>query len=149
MFKQATNYYFVFNDHQSSLLLILLEEYINGAELQIGRIERTRKLMGKSIKKVDDINWTAYRTRHLKLFCDAHYYFICIGQVNNCLKRLCGKLKNKELHKIYLTFQKTFKKEIRNDLEHIADRAIGLKKKGRKTVSIGNINDFKNFVMII
>ena len=42
MFKQATNYFFVFKDHQIGLLLILIEEYVNGAELQISRIERDR-----------------------------------------------------------------------------------------------------------
>jgi len=92
-----------------------------------------------------NINWTTYRNRHLKIFCDAHFYFICIGQISKCLERLCDKLENKYLYKVSSEFQKIFKREIRNDLEHIDARAVGKKKKGRKEVSIGPIRDFKNF----
>ncbi len=127
---------------------MLIEEYVNGAELQIGRIERTRKSIRKSLPSAQglkNINWTTYRKQHLRIFCDAHFYFICISQVAKCLKRLCAKLKNNELNKINSDFQKTFSHEIRNDLEHIDARAVGLKMKGRKEVSIGHIQDFRNF----
>jgi len=148
MFNLTSKYYFVFGDMQINILLMLIEEYVNGAELQISRIERTRRLDKKalsSIRSSNKLNWTTYRKQHLKIFCDAHFYFICIGQVNRCLNRLCAKLKNKNLNKIYVEFQKTFDQEIRNDLEHIDARAVGLKKKGRKEISIGHIRDFKNF----
>ena len=127
---------------------MLIEEYVNGAELQISRIERTRRVSQKTLSStrgLKNINWTTYRKQHLKIFCDAHFYFICIGQVNRCLKRLCTKLKNKNLNGIYSEFQKTFSQEIRNDLEHIDARAVGLKKIGRKEISIGHIQDFRNF----
>ena len=127
---------------------MLIEEYVNGAELQISRIEKTRRLVRKtlsSIRNFKNTNWTTYRKQHLRIFCDAHFYFICIGQVSKCLKRLRTKLKNRKLDNIYSKFQKIFSQEIRNDLEHIDARAVGLKKKGRKEVEIGNIQDFKNF----
>ena len=133
---------------QMNLLLMLIEEYVNGAELQINRIDRTRRSARKtlsSIRGIKNINWTTYRKQHLRIFCDAHFYFICIGQVHRCLKRLRTKLENKNLDKIYSEFQKAFSQEIRNDLEHIDARAVGLKKKGRKEISIGRIQDFKNF----
>ena len=133
---------------QINILLMLIEEYVNGAELQISRIERTRRLEQKKLfatRSLNNFNWTTYRKQHLKIFCDAHFYFICIGQVNKCLKRLCAKLNNKNLYKIYVEFQKIFDQEIRNDLEHIDARAVGLKKRGRKEILIGQINDFKNF----
>jgi hypothetical protein len=145
MFDLTSKYHFVFSDMQINLLLMLIEEYVNGAELQINRIERTRRLVQKTLfstRSLKNINWTTYRKHHLKIFCDAHFYFICIGQVNRCLKRLCTKLKNKTLNAIYSEFQKTFSQEIRNDLEHIDARAIGLKKIGRKEISIGHIQDF-------
>ncbi len=148
MFNLASKYDFVFRDMQINLLLMLIEEYVNGAELQISRIERTRRLVLKTLSSTrgfKKINWTTYRKRHLKIFCDAHFYFICIGQVNRCLKRLYTKLNNKILNNIYSEFQKTFSQEIRNDLEHIDARAVGLKKKGSKEVPIGKIQDFKNF----
>jgi hypothetical protein len=148
MFDLTSKYHFVFSDMQINLLLMLIEEYVNGAELQISRIERTRRLDPKTLSStrgLKNINWTTYRKQHLKIFCDAHFYFICIGQVNRCLKRLCTKLNNKNLNEIYSEFQKTFSQEIRNDLEHIDARAVGLKKKGRKEISIGHIQDFRNF----
>ncbi|MCH6575899.1 MAG: hypothetical protein IH795_12005 [Bacteroidetes bacterium] len=120
---------------------MLIEEYVNGAELQIQRIERTRKLANKSFNNVNNINWNRYRNQHLKIFCDAHFYFICIGQVNKCLETLCKELKNKRLSKVKSEFKNTFSQEIRNDLEHINERAVG-KKYGK---SIGVIRDFKNF----
>ena len=119
---------------------MLIEEYVNGADLQISRIERTRKLIRKTLfsrQSLMNINRTTNRKRHLRIFCDAHFYFICIGQVNRCFKRLCTKLKDKNLNKIYSEFQKVFDQEIRNDLEHVDARAVGLKKKGRREVSIG------------
>lgn len=148
MFDLTSKYHFVFSDMQINLLLMLIEEYVNGAELQVSRIEKTKRLDQKtlsSIRSSKNINWTTFRKRHLKIFCDAHFYFICIGQVSRCLKRLCTKLNNKKLNKIYSDFQKTFSQEIRNDLEHIDARAVGLKKKGRKEISIGHIQDFRNF----
>ena len=148
MLNLASKYHFVFKDLQVNLLLMLIEEYVNGAELQITRIERTRKSVRNSLKSICNLekaNWETYRKQHLRMFCDAHFYFICIGQVSRCLDRLRAKLKNRKLEKIYSEFQKTFSQEIRNDLEHIDARAVGLKKKGRSEVKIGNIQDFRNF----
>jgi len=147
MFDYASKYHFVFEDFQINMLLMLIEEYVNGAELQISRIERTKKLIQKTLSSKQNLmseNRTTGRNRNRKLFCDAHFYFICLGQVNKCFLRLRAKLQNKNLDKVYTDFLKTFKQEIRNDLEHIDARAVGLKKKGRKEVSIGHISDFKN-----
>jgi hypothetical protein len=94
---------------------------------------------------IENINLTTHRNHHLKIFCDAHFYFICIGQVSKCLKRLSDELKNKNIYKIKSDFMKVFKQEIRNDLEHIDARAVGKKIKGNREVSIGHIRDFRNF----
>jgi hypothetical protein len=55
MFDLASKYHFVFKDFQFNLLLMLMEEYVNGAELQIRRIDRTRKLVRKIFKSPMDI----------------------------------------------------------------------------------------------
>lgn len=125
-----------------------MEEYVNGAELQIRRIDRTRKAIRKTFQSQQDFErtkWSTHKNRQQRIFYDAHYYFICIGQISKCLERLCNKLNNKELHKINSGFNREFRREIRNDLEHIDSRAVGKKKKGRKEIDIGVVRDFKNF----
>ena len=77
-----------------------------------------------------------------RLALDTHFYFICIGQVNKFLKRLCEELDNNNLWGVYSKFRKQFDKSIRDDLEHLDERAVG--KKYNK--DIGHISDFGNFV---
>ena len=148
MIDLASKCIFIFEDIQSYFLLSLIEEYVNGAELQIRRIDRTRATIRKAFQAhegFDRKNISTSKNRLLKLFHDAHFYFICLGQVSKCIERLCNKLKNKNLHKINSEFKKEFSREIRNDLEHIDARAVGKKKKGRKEIDIGAVRDFKNF----
>jgi hypothetical protein len=148
MVNLASKYVFVFNDIQSFLLLSLVEEYVNGAELQIQRINRNRKAILKTFRSQPDFERTKLTTHHncqRRISHDAHFYFICIGQVSKCVDRLCTKLKNKRLHKINSQFKKEFSREIRNDLEHIDARAVGKKKQSRREVDIGFVRDFKNF----
>ena len=148
MFDLASKYIFVLDDIQTYLLLSLAEEYVNGAEIQIRRIDRTRKDILKSLQSRLEFEQSKSRTHwngQKRLFHDAHFYFICIGQISNCLEKLCSKLNNPKLQNIRSNFNKEFSREIRNDLEHIASRAIGKKKKGRREVDIGFIRDFKNF----
>lgn len=92
----------------------------------------------------DKKNLTHFR-RQRRLFHDAHFYFICIGQVNKSLCRLCKRLDNTRLKTTRTLFSKEFSQEIRNDLEHIDARAVGKKKKGSREVDIGFVRDFKNF----
>jgi hypothetical protein len=112
MYDLASKYIFAFKDSPIKLLLLLMEEYVNGAELQIRRIDRTRKMVHKefqSLMEIKNVDRPNYRNRHLRIFCDSHFYFICIGQVSKCLERLCAELKNENLYKINSEFQKIFK----------------------------------------
>jgi hypothetical protein len=148
MFDLASKYTFIFDNIQTYLLLSLVEEYVNGAEIQIRRIDRNRRAILKTLQSQLHFERTKPRTfwnHQKKIFHDAHFYFICIGQISKCLEKLCSRLNNPKLHKISSNFNKEFSREIRNDLEHIASRAIGKKKKGRKEVDIGLVRDFKNF----
>jgi len=148
MIDLASKYIFVLGDIQTYLLLSLVEEYVNGVEIQIRRIDRTRKDILKSLQSRLEFERTKSRThwnRQKRLFHDTHFYFICIGQISECLEKLCGKMNNQKLNKIRSNLNKEFSHEIRNDLEHIASRAIGKKKKGRSEVDIGFVQDFKNF----
>lgn len=148
MLDQASKYIFVIGDIQSYLLLSLIEEYVNSAELQIRRIDRTRNAIRKSLDSDGAFEHTKLVThfrRQRRLFHDAHFYFICIGQVNKSLGRLCKRLDNTRLKTMRTTFSKEFSQEIRNDLEHIDARAVGKKKKGSREVDIRFVQDFKNF----
>lgn len=122
MLQLATKYIRVL-DWQQWLLLELVEQFVNGSLIQIGRIERSERTMKANLHAHRSPD-PATSTRR---FLDAHFYFICIGLVNKCLRRLCGILNNAELTKIQAAFENEFKQEIRNDLEHLDERAVGKK----------------------
>ena len=148
MIDLASKYTSVLGDIQTSILLLLVEEYVNGVEIQIRRIDRTRKDILKSLHPKLAFEKTKSKTmwiRQRKLFHDAHFYFICIGQISKGFEKLCKRMKNPQLDKIKSNFDKHFSRDIRNDLEHIDSRAIGKKKIRGKEIDIGLIQDFKNF----
>ena len=148
MIDLASKYISVLGDIQTYMLLSLVEEYVNGVEIQIRRIDRTRKDILKSLQSILSSEKSKSKTvwnRQKRLFHDAHFYFICIGQISKSLEKLCEKMNNPKLHKIRSNFDKQFSREIRNDLEHIDSRAIGKKIIRGKEIDIGFISDFKNF----
>jgi hypothetical protein len=148
MIDLASKYIFVLGDIQTYILLSLIEEYVNGVEIQIRRIDKTRRVILKSLKSRLTLEKTKSKTlwnSHKILFHDAHFYFICIGQISKSLEKLCERMNNPKLDKIRSNFDKQFSREIRNDLEHIDSRAIGKKKIRGKEIDIGFIQDFKNF----
>ena len=148
MYNLATKYCFCLDndprENQNAFLLLFeLETYVNGAIIQIQRPERTRKAIDRKIKRSADNPKPIKKNFQLtRLALDTHFYFICIGQVNKFLKRLCEELDNNNLWGVYSKFRKQFDKSIRDDLEHLDERAVG--KKYNK--DIGHISDFGNFV---
>ena len=84
------------HNHRASLLLVHLEHYVNGAIMQTARLERSRKSINKRLQEEMDsakIAKHAYKSRKqdfslTRLYCDYHFYFTCIGQINKLLKRL-------------------------------------------------------------
>jgi hypothetical protein len=72
----------------STILLWELERFVNGALMQIGRVERASRTMDVNARK-EHKNRRAHMAR---LFLDAHFYFVCIGQVEKFLGQLCGNL---------------------------------------------------------
>lgn len=139
------------NNRRASLILYHLEHYINGAIMQTARIQRTRKNIDKNFRKeMSSVKIAAYssRTRSwdfglLRLYCDYHFYFDCIGQINKLLKRLCKELPSSDLKNIHAKFTEIFGEDIdlRDALEHIDERAIS-KKRGEP---IAPIRDWGNF----
>ena len=131
------------------LLLYELEQYVNGAIIQVTRIGRTRRFIDRKLQNITkSAKNRQYVPQNMKkdfsltrLHCDYHFYFTCIGQISRLLKRLCEVLSDHDIEEVYIKFNKQFDKDIRDNLEHIDERAIG-KKFGH---DIGHISDFGNF----
>lgn len=131
------------------LLLYELENYVNGAIIQVTRIGRTRRFIDRKLHNITKLaknrQYVPQNMKkdfsHTRLHCDYHFYFICVGQIGKLLKRLCEVLGDPDLKKVYDKFEVQFDKEIRDSLEHLDERAVG--KKFRR--DIGNISDFGNF----
>jgi hypothetical protein len=150
MYDSATKYAFYLSTNpkvaqQASILLYELETYVNGAIIETDRLIRTRKVIDNRMKmymdKIEQRPTNKKDTNLLKLHLDYHFYFICIGQISKLLKGLVEILDDQDLKNILVEFDSKFPKEIRNDLEHINERA-----RGRKfNKDIGHISDFGNF----
>jgi len=154
MYDLAGNYCFCLGtdterNQKSFLLLLELENYVNGAIMQTTRIVRCRKAIDRRLREeIDSARQVGYSPKSskkdyslTKLHCDYHFYFICVGQIGRLLNRLCQMLKDPDLKKVYIKFEDRFDKDVRDSLEHIDERAIGVKK-GKE---IGHISDFGNF----
>jgi hypothetical protein len=134
----------------SVLLLLELEKFVNGAILQIDRVERSTRRWNANMRKQHPTGRHNFlKAAHARLFLDAHFYFICVGQVDKFLGQLCRTLNNAALHELRGRFQADFETEIeiRNDLEHLDERAVGRKRS--KDANPDEVNkwmgDFVNF----
>ncbi len=155
MFDLATKYCFHLDkDSGKSLELFLLldslEKYVNGAIIEMNRLEKTRRGITKrlsnlgrhgNIPKKKDFQLTY-------LACDTHFFFICIDKCYKLITQLSLGLNDAEIKKLKARLNKIFDiATVRNHLEHIEDRAEGYlsirdKKEKKKT----HISDFGNFV---
>lgn len=149
MFDKASNYCFSLDkDSKKSLnyflLLSNLEKSVNGAIIEMRRLNRTRKAMLKRIKegKVKKDNDLIY------LANDTHFYFICIDKVFVLLSRLGSELNDPDIKKLAKKLARIFDiRTVRNHLEHIDARCLGFitKKDEEKRIS-RPITDFGNFI---
>ena len=113
------------------------EHYVNGVIMQSVRIQRARKIIDKKLRKeLDSVKNAPYTFKSRKpdfslpkLYCDYHFHFVCIGQINKLLGRLEKELQSPDIEAIHTKFEKLFGEDVdlRNDLEHIDERAIGEK----------------------
>lgn len=155
MYKLAWKYWgYIDTDPDNrrvSLLLYHLEHYVNGAIMQNARIQRTRKSIDRKLRReLDSAKSSPYTFKSreqdfslLRLYCDYHFYFDCIGQINKLLRRLKKELQSPDIDRIHTKFEKIFGKDValRDDLEHIDERAIDMK----RDKPIDHIGDWGNF----
>ncbi|MDD4877268.1 MAG: hypothetical protein PHQ86_09145 [Dehalococcoidales bacterium] len=139
------------NNRRASIILLHLEQYVNGVIIQNARIQRTRKTIDKKHRNelnYAKINPPTFKSRRqdfslVRLYCDYHFYSDCIGQINKLLKGLKKELQSPDIERIHNKFWKIFGKYVvlRNDLEHIDERAIG-KKHGNPIYPISDLGNF-------
>ncbi|MCJ7790249.1 MAG: hypothetical protein MUP69_08735 [Candidatus Atribacteria bacterium] len=154
MFDLARKYYFDLNKDNSKslelfLLLYSLENYVNGAIIEMNRLERTRKNITKKISNlrpnVDISRKKDFQLTYLS--CDTHFFFICIDKCYKLITKLSLELKDNEIEKLKTRLNKFFNiTTVRNHLEHIEDRCRGYNSLNDKKQKIKkHINDFGNY----
>jgi hypothetical protein len=150
MFDLATKYISYLNNdpNESTRIFLLLyetEKYVNGAIIQMTRLERKRS----TIKKIFNKSISFKRNKFLLTYlaCDTHYFFICIDKIYKLLNVLHMELKDNDIKKISTNISKHFKiSSVRNHLEHIDDRCVGYLNLNDKKKNIKKkISDFGNF----
>lgn len=154
MFDSATKYCFHLDkDNTKSLELFLLlyslEKYVNGAIIEMSRLEKTRKNITKKLSNLrQNIDAPIKKDFQLTyLACDTHFFFICIDKCYKLITQLSLELNDNEIKKLKTKLNKVFDiATVRNHLEHIEDRCRGyLNLKDKKQNIKKHISDFGNF----
>lgn len=149
MFDLATKYCFSLDKDVKKgmnyfLLLSNLEKNVNGAIIEMARLNRSRKAILNKIhaQRVGKDNGLTY------LANDTHFYFICIDKVFKLLSRLASELNDADIKKLVVKLGKTFDiGTVRNHLEHIDARCLGfLTINDEKNKISKPITDFGNFI---
>jgi hypothetical protein len=78
------------------------------------------------------------------LGCDTHFFFICIDKCYKLIAQFSEELHDNEIRKLETELKGVFDTTIRNHLEHIDERCMGVKDK--KQEMRRPIGDFGNFV---
>lgn len=149
MFDVASKYCFSLDKNPKKslrlfLLLSNLEKYVNGAIIEMRRLNRARRAISKKVesRRLGKDNHLTY------LANDTHFYFICIDKVYMLLSRLGKELDDPDIKKLAKRLGKDFDiKTVRNHLEHIDARCLGfLTKKDEDKKISKHIADFGNFI---
>ncbi len=153
MFDVASKYGFSLDKDKEKalrcyLLLFYLENYVNGAIIELRRLSRVRDKINKKIREYLSIR-SKKRDFHVTYLAnDTHFYFICIDKVYKLLSSLSDELRDDDIKELVIKLEKTFSiNVIRNHLEHIDKRCLGYltledEKQGKRT----RISDFGNFL---
>lgn len=154
MFDLADKYIFILHNKASknfelSLMLFTLEKYVNGAIIEMNRLERTRRNIKKTFSNPHrNIGTPRAKDNYLTyLACDTHFYFICIDKCYKLIAQLAIELNDRDIHKLKMRLNKIFNiTTVRNHFEHIEDRCRGyLSLSDKKNKRQRHIQDFGNF----
>lgn len=155
-------------NEELSLLLLFLERYVNGAIIEMSRLERTRRRLDEEWKErrlarelrkrrelagEQDLGQNMGALSKKKGFqltyleCDTHFFFICIDKCYKLIAQFSKELNDNEIRELATKLDKVFDiRTIRNDLEHIDRRCNGyLSREDEKRNIKKHISDFGNF----
>lgn len=150
MFDLASKYSFSLDKNREKgikclLLLYYLENYVNGAIIQMRRLNRIRKAIKKDIQNSLK-SLTKRKSFHLTYLAnDTHFYFICIDKVYKLITAFGKELDDSDISSLAIKLDNVFCINIvRNHLEHIEHRCLGRFPREEK----GKIakNDLGNFI---
>lgn len=150
MFDLALKYSFSLDKNKDKaircfLLLYYFENYVNGAIIQMRRLNRIRKAIKKDIQNSLK-SLTKRKSFHLTYLAnDTHFYFICIDKVYKLITAFGKELDDSDISSLAIRLDNVFCINIvRSHLEHIEQRCLGRFPRAEK----GKIakNDLGNFI---
>ena len=133
------------------LLLLNLEKYVNGAAIEVRRLNRTRRVINRRMQ--DLFRGNTARNIEKKdhsltyLAVDTHSFFVFVDKIYKLMGALAEELGDVNVGALVQTLEDNINiQKIRNHLEHIDERCLGFltlrdKKKGLRT----HISDLGNF----
>ncbi|MCP6726640.1 MAG: hypothetical protein KJI69_01190 [Patescibacteria group bacterium] len=143
------------NDIKESILFMFLNNWINGASIQIERINTDQTKLKNAIKELSDSlkkggrskkDWSKHQKR---LFLDIHFFLVAIANISKVMESL-KKIKSRDpkfgaIYKKYNTDLKRLRSIFRNILEHMTDGPIhGHDKKGNALKNPGDFGNLNN-----
>jgi len=131
------------------LLLSNLEKYVNGAAIEVRRLNRARGAIEKELHNTFRGDTIKKKNHHLTyLAVDTHSFFVFVDKIHKLLLAMAEELNDVDIRALVQRLKSIIDiKTIRDNLEHIDKRCLGFltlkdeQKKLRKHVS-----DFGNFI---
>ncbi len=149
MFDLASKYSFSLDKNRGKtikcfLLLYYIESYVNGAIVEMTRLNKTRQAIKKDIQKSLEIGGKRKNFHLTYLANDTHFYFICIDKVHKLLSSLSKELADPDIENLVTRLDQGFDiVTVRDHLEHIEQRLLGRFPREEKGVVAKN--DLGNF----
>ncbi len=156
MFDLATKYTFHLDKNTEKsmelyLLLSTFERYVNGAIIEMKRLDKIRENIAKEFALLRSGKF-GNRSRNnfnlTYLACDTHFFFLCIDKCHKLIEQLAIELNDPDIKKLKIKLDAIFDiSTIRNHLEHIEQRCIGYQNLPDEQKKIKKpIYDFGNFI---
>lgn len=150
MFDLASKYSFSLDKDRKKaikclLLLYCLESYVNGAIIEMKRLNRTRQVIKNDIQKSLKTGGRRKNFHLTYLANDTHFYFICIDKVYKLLSSLSAELNDSDIKNLEAKLNSIFDiQTVRDHLEHIEQRCLGrFPREDRSKIAK---NDLGNFI---